>query len=341
MTKELYIKIVKYVLAAAVIGAVLLFVYNTDFSDIAEYLHRLPGAFIWIIAVTFVAYLMGTISWWYCIDTPYKRGVLTRMWIIRHVGEMLAIFNPTNVVAGDSLKSIYLGRMGVRQDKANASVVLSRIILILSALVLIVSSGTYIMIGLVGGLAVVLAAVTILVVGGITYGLFRRFRLIRRLRDRVRRIGFVDRFLQGPGGHQLSQSIDTFRDYLRTARWRLLWAFVFAALHWIFGAVEIFVILKALGHDVTVVDAVFFEMGIQFIKSVFFIIPGQIGVEESGNKLMLNSLGVFNNEVWLILSIMRRARQLLWLGVAVLLYYYLKKMMKPIYQQDVLEIATD
>lgn len=328
-------KIIKYLLAAAVIAMVSVFVYRTDFSELATYLSRLPQAFLWVMVVTFLAYLSGAISWWYCIDTPYKWGLLTRMWIIRHVGEMLAIFNPTNVIAGDSLKTIYLGRTGVRQDKANASVLLSRIILMLTAIALMLISGIYFMVDLVGSAVVWRVSAMVVLILAAVFGLFRYFRLIRRVIASIKQIGFVSRFLAGSGGDQLRDSIVTFKSYLKTARWRLLWAIFFAALHWVFGAAEIYVILDALGQEVSVVDAVFFEMGVQFLKSIAFIIPGQIGVEEYANKIVLTSMGIMANEVWLILSVMRRARQLLWLAVAALLYVYLKRIMKPIYDQEV------
>lgn len=344
MRSDQAIKAFKYLLATAVVGMVGVFVYRTDFNELATYLSRLPQAFMWVMIVTFFAYLSGTISWWFCIDTPYKRGLITRMWIIRHVGEMLAIFNPTNVIAGDSLKTIYLGRSGIRQDKANASVVLSRIVLIVTGVLLMIVSGIFFMIDLVGLQQVmqggIIAIVSILMI----FATFRYFRLIRRIIARIKEVGVVARFLDGEGGNQLRESFTTFKEYVKTSKARVFWALFFGALHWVLGAAEIYVILDALGQEVTVVDAVFFEMGVQFLKSLAFVIPGQIGVEEYANKIVLTSMKISANEVWLILSVMRRARQLLWLAVAALLYVYLKRIMRPIYKeerQDVKGIKTE
>lgn len=331
------IKAFKYLLATAVVGMVGVFVYRTDFSELATYLGRLPQAFMWVMIVTFFAYLSGTISWWFCIDTPYKRGLITRMWIIRHVGEMLAIFNPTNVIAGDSLKSIYLGRSGIRQDKANASVVLSRLVLIVTGVLLMIVSGIFFMIDLVGLQQVIQTSIVAVITIAIIFGVCTYFRLIRRIIAWIKTIGFVARFLDGEGGNQLRDSMSTFKDYVKTSKVRVFWALFFGALHWVLGAAEIYVILDALGQEVTVIDAVFFEMGVQFLKSLAFLIPGQIGVEEYANKIVLTSMKISANEVWLILSVMRRARQLLWLAVAALLYIYLKRIMKPIYQRGIVQ----
>jgi hypothetical protein len=253
---------------------------------------------------------------------------------------MLAIFNPTNVIAGDSLKSIYLGRSGIRQDKANASVVLSRLVLIVTGVLLMIVSGIFFMIDLVGLQQVLQSGLIAVASIAVIFAVFRYLRLIRRIIARIKQVGFVASFLEGEGGNQLRDSIATFKDYVKTSKVRVFWALFFGALHWVLGAAEIYVILDALGQDVTVVDAVFFEMGVQFLKSLAFVIPGQIGVEEYANKIVLTSMKISANEVWLILSVMRRARQLLWLAVATLLYIYLKRIMKPIYKEGIPSVES-
>ena len=87
-------------------------------------------------------------------------------------------------------------------------------------------------------------------------------------------------------------------------------------VHWIFGAMEFFVIFTTLGLDVTVMSAIAVEMGVGVFKTLGSVIPGQLGIEEYGNKVMLDLIGVQSNEVWLAASLMRRGRQLFWLAVA-------------------------
>lgn len=57
-------------------------------------------------------------------------------------------------------------------------------------------------------------------------------------------------------------------------------------------------------------------MGVIVFKTVGAIVPGQIGVEEYGNKVMLDAIGIVSNEIWLVVTLMRRGRQLFWLLVA-------------------------
>jgi len=73
------------------------------------------------------------------------------------------------------------------------------------------------------------------------------------------------------------------------------------------------------------VDAVAVEMGVTLFKSLGAIIPGQIGVEEYGNKVMLDVIGIASNEVWFVVSLVRRARQLFWLAIAGVLFLIISK----------------
>ena len=55
------------------------------------------------------------------------------------------------------------------------------------------------------------------------------------------------------------------------------------------------------------------------------IVPGQLGVEEYANKIMLETVGIVNNEVWVVVSILRRARQLFWVVIAGIFYLIMGK----------------
>jgi len=90
------------------------------------------------------------------------------------------------------------------------------------------------------------------------------------------------------------------------------------------GAVEIYVLLYFLNIKITLLGAILVEVGITCIKSMGAFIPGQIGVEEYGNKLMLGLIGISTGSVWVTISILRRTRQVIWLmigGVFFLLVY--------------------
>jgi len=108
-------------------------------------------------------------------------------------------------------------------------------------------------------------------------------------------------------------------DYYKKSKVKLVAALVISALHWVCGAGEIFIILWHFGADVSLMEAVSMEMGILGFKSAGAFVPGQIGVEEYANKVMLGLVGIASNEIWLTVSVLRRVKQLFWLAAAGLL----------------------
>ena len=70
------------------------------------------------------------------------------------------------------------------------------------------------------------------------------------------------------------------------------------------------------------------DMGVVIIKSAVGFIPGQLGIEELANQLVLLAVGIGTGSLWLTVSILRRARQLVWIAGSALLYLILPKTVK-------------
>jgi len=82
-------------------------------------------------------------------------------------------------------------------------------------------------------------------------------------------------------------------------------------------AIEIWLLLRALGYHVRAADPLIVEGGVKFINAVFVFIPGQFGAAEGTNALIVESLG-FPAAVGVTLSLMRRVRAYLVASVGLL-----------------------
>jgi uncharacterized membrane protein YbhN (UPF0104 family) len=94
------------------------------------------------------------------------------------------------------------------------------------------------------------------------------------------------------------------------------------ALHFgsrLIGTIEITIIMAVLGMPVSLVQALFISTIVTVGNTVFFLIPGQWGAMESVHVLVVQSLG-YPPAVGLSLSIIRRIRRLVLVGVALLLF---------------------
>jgi len=85
------------------------------------------------------------------------------------------------------------------------------------------------------------------------------------------------------------------------------------------GTLEFMIILAVLGAPVSLVQALFISTIVTVGNTVFFLLPGQWGVMESVHILVVQSLG-YPPAVGLSLSIIRRIRRLVLVGVALVLF---------------------
>jgi len=85
------------------------------------------------------------------------------------------------------------------------------------------------------------------------------------------------------------------------------------------GALEFMVILAVLGAPVNLVQALFISTIVTVGNTVFFLLPGQWGVMETVHILVVQSLG-YPPAIGLSLSIIRRIRRLVLVGVAMILF---------------------
>ena len=305
------------------IGVIFLFLIqyliNTDFRALGAYLLSSPIILPVLILISLLGHIAGTIAWKLCMTNERDRIGFTELFFVRLVSENLTMFNPTNVIAGDGLKAIFLNRKEVEYQTAAKSVVLSRVLLIVAAVLLMMLSTMYLIVKGTEGLS------WLWIIGTIGIGLSITWILLILFFGKKLFLFRVAKFL---GQSMFAKWVTEARvekikllnmdlvAYNLSNRKRLFLALDFSVLQWLCGALEFLVILHFFGLSVGPIDAVAIEMGVLGFKTAGSIVPGQIGVEEYGNKVMLALVGVSGVEIWIVVSLLRRARQLFWLATA-------------------------
>lgn len=284
------------IITISILVSLYFFLQATDMNQVMKSVSHVGYRFVVLILVTGIAYLFGTLSWQYCLGDKHRAVSLGRLYLIRHVGETFTLFNPASVVGGDSLKAVMLSKYGIDSKRAAASVLLSRLMMMASQLTLFLSSFVALMIQLP----------------------------MLKVFDANLQTSAIFPFLAAKSKSLRVKVMNFLREVpplIRENR-KFMWLSVlFAVLHWIFGALEFYFILKFLNIDITIVQALVIDLGVVFFKTAGAFVPGQIGFEEYGNKIMLSIVGVSSAEVWVTASILRRARQLVWIGLGVAFYF--------------------
>lgn len=306
-----------------------LFIRGVNFSEILHSLYQVGwGGFILLIGVTAIAYWMATLAWKSCFSDTRIPVSTTKLFVVRHIGEVVALINPTSIAGGEAVKMILLHRYyDIPKQTTASSILIARLILIYTQLFCFFGiTGLLLLTGtqfprfvqqMIWGLVLVLVFTLIIL-----------SQMIHRHRSK---------HIQPMSGHRLSpwkeyklklrKVWETSMHFFTTNPRDISYSSLYAILHWVFGGLEFYIILCLFRYDVTIASALFVDLGVVFFKTAGAYIPGQIGVEEIGNKMMLESIGIADEEVWITASLLRRGRQLCWVLLGIVFYLMMRKKM--------------
>jgi len=93
-------------------------------------------------------------------------------------------------------------------------------------------------------------------------------------------------------------------------------------------SVEVFVILHFLGGPTDIWSAFSIGALAVFIKGGSFFIPGSLGAQDGGNVLLLQAFG-YSDVTGLAFALLRRFRELVWIGIGLLCLATIGKTAKP------------
>jgi hypothetical protein len=164
----------------------------------------------------------------------------------------------------------------------------------------------------VAAFLLIIGAGGMILLGGLHFGIFEKIH------------GFGEKF--GWWGHDSKHKLDRYiqidldiRKFYRANATRFFRSVFFNFLAWLTGAFEVFWIARILGMNLSFGEAWLIEVLIQVLRIVTFFIPSSIGTQEGGIVLMLVQLG-FDKTVGLTFAVIRRLREILWLGAGLLLW---------------------
>jgi|SRR5690606_9552534 len=321
----MYRKGFKILILAFVVVPIMIFILQVDFVLVWEGLRRIGSGFFVILLVTFIAYTLGTMGWWICLGSERSNISLWQLFGIRQVGETVGLYNPSSVVGGDMLKNELLKSYSISKDRALESVVVSRVTALLSQQLLLAVSLCWLAATIATSLQTFGRYGIAVLIGLLLLFKIFFFYLLNRKRNQVLPnledcCSIWQRFRRIL--YKLTTQAQYFFQHKKKLFW---WSYFFFFLHWVVGGLEFYLILRFLNYDIELMDSVWMDMGVMLFKSVGAFIPGQLGIEELGNKLLLASISIQAASVWVTVSILRRARQLCWIIVGAICYIFIRK----------------
>ncbi|HKJ74772.1 MAG TPA: lysylphosphatidylglycerol synthase domain-containing protein [Alphaproteobacteria bacterium] len=300
---------------AGLTAFVLLIAYH-NLAELGELLARAGWGIGAVILIHIPQLFLCALAWRAAASPLWPRGTAVFLWA-RLVRESVSTVLPFTLVGGDFVGARVLTFHGARAVVAGGSVLvdltfefITQIVFTaigLLALLTISGSGAetrWIELGL--ALAVPAA------VGAVLVQRWGVFRMVERFLEKLAlRLGW-------PALRALDGLHETVAALYRNPRA----VAVGTASHlgaWLFGAIEVWLILHFLGVDIGIGQALIIESLGQAIRSAAFFVPSALGVQEGGFLLIGTMFGLAP-EVGLAISLIKRIREVV-LGVPALLVW--------------------
>ncbi len=319
-------KQVKQLLVISIVVFIGIFLWNTDFQSVWKELRGIGFRFLYLLGITYLAYLIGTWSWHVCLGQERSKISVFRLFSLRQVGETVGLYNPTSIIGGDMLKAELLKPYGISKSVAINSVASSRVTAVLSQILLFLVACVWLISNPAGMQAiqrfgwVFYLIVVVLLVAKIGLFIWLSKSGKKHTSSTKQSRNFLEKIY-----HNILKLLIDIRSFYQENPRTFWFSYALATLHWIVGSLEFYFILLFLGFDVQPMHGLLLDMSVIVFKSLGAFVPGQLGVEELGNKLMLAAIGITGASVWITVSILRRARQLSWIVIGFILYLFIKK----------------
>ena len=296
-------------------GVVLLgvLVHRVGTAAILQTLGRLTWWQFLVICLPAAAIMaVDTLGWRFAFARD--RAPFWRLYHARVIGEALNIVTALGSVGGEAVKA-WLVRDDVSYEESVPSVVIAKTTITIAQALFLCLGIVLALTALDVGFEVVrgmlwLLAVEVLAVAGF---------LGAQLSGLVARGG---RLLQAFGvvaDAGSAQKLDAaLRGYYRK-EWRRFGLSVgFHLAGWLLGALEAFIMLRALSIDASVATAAAIEALGSGVRFATFLVPASLGAFEGANAAAFGALG-FGASAGLAFSFVRRARQAAWVVIGILL----------------------
>lgn len=299
-------------------GTFALLVARTGPGPLWERLRGMGWGFALFLLPSCGIYALDCVGWRLCFLDPPPVG-LGRLFLVRMAGESLNQTLPAASMGGEPLKALLLRRFGLPAPVGLASAIVARTgITIAHALFVLSGIAAAVFAGgerrELGPTLLGIAAVTALG-SGLLYGFYRSQnyglgRLLGLVLGKVR-LGHSTFLAHRESVERFDEAV---RAIWRARRRRLVVAGALFYLSWCLEALELGVFVHLLGLGLTAPTVFAVAALASAAKAAGVLIPGSLGAQEGGYVFLFAAYGL-DQVAGMGFSLVRRARELLWIAV--------------------------
>jgi uncharacterized protein (TIRG00374 family) len=298
-------------------------VWHIGPGNIYEAATRLgPAALLAVLIPSVIMYSVEAYGWKVVLGRVARGIPFWRLLTIRTAGEVVNMTTPTAYLGGEPLKAYLLKRYDVPMAEGAASVVIAKTTMTIAEAFYILT-GIALAFWILGAgtsagqtITAALLSVGLLVCSITGFILIQRRGLFSSILSLVKKLGLRIRSLEAQEEHlrSIDRTIRNFYVHHRKAFYASMGVYF---VGWMAESLEVFGIIYLLGGSVTVLAALSIGALAVFIKGGSFFIPGSLGAQDAGNLLLLQTFG-YNDVTGITFALLRRFRELVWIGIGLL-----------------------
>jgi len=294
-------------------------------ADLKEIWSQVSSISVLGILSMFIVYALyfgaDVVSWQYTLQSVDMTARWTgRLFIVRMIGEAYNNITPTASMGGEPVKAWLLKtNYGIALRDSGASLILAKTTSMFS---LIIFAGAAVLIALAhdqlrdAHKSMVGIGFAWLMFNVVVFFLIQHLRLSSLTASGLGKTRFGVRLSRLVAGMQ--DMDDRFARFYRHDGRRLMLSMTYAMANWLLGVVELYLVLSLIGYPVSWTDAFVLEAAVQTIRTIAFFIPAGIGAQEGMLMLACGTL-VGSPNVGIAAALLRRFRELVWIGAGLLL----------------------
>ena len=299
-----------------VLGLVLIgySIYRIGPKPILDTLARLAWWQLVVICLPYAVIMaVDTLAWRFAVPRGDAAAPFHRLYGARLAGEALNLVTAFGSMGGEAVKA-WLIRRDVAYHESVPSVVIAKT-------TITIAQALFLLIGVV--LAWTVLAVDSAVIAGMVWLLLVEVAAVAGFVG-VQVVGVVGRagralawfgvLQRGDSARQLDEALG---NYYRRDWWRLSASTGLHLAGWLLGAFEALAILYFLGVPATLVMATVIEALGAGVRFAAFVVPASLGAFEGANAVAFEAMGL-GAGAGLAFSFVRRARQVVWIGIGLL-----------------------
>jgi uncharacterized protein (TIRG00374 family) len=297
---------------------------NIGWSQTREHLSRTGWSFFWLFPIYLVTMLGDTVSWRLLIRTPVS---MIRVMLVANSGTAINALTPSGD-GGEFVKGNLIGPEIGASEAVSSLLLWNFLYAVTKKIVTVAGPLLYLMLGPFD--ADPRPIDTVVVFWFLGLGLLTALYLplayflvtrigVERIARRLHRLWLVRR-LDLSKVEAFSRQLDeTFRDFGRNFRWRLVAAALLLLLVHLSVCFEIWFVMGLLGVEVSWATSVFLFTGSSLLQTVVSLSPVEMGVTEAGSMGLYQWIG-FEPVYGFMQEFLRRLRRLVFnfLGLAYL-----------------------